>query len=261
MLKKWIRNLAAALLSLGLVNTAMADRLQDILTAGVIRIGVPLDVPPFGSQNANREAEGFDVDMANMVAKALGVKLELTQITGANRLPFLLTDKVDGGTLIFTNTREQCDKLAAELQAAGQACAIYRGEMDKVERRNNLKAFREGRIKFLISTDLASRGLDVEHVRRVINYHLPQETQNYIHRVGRTARAGRTGTVFNFVTERDEPLMKELDGVAPASNRPGTPKREAKPRENARASTSKGAPQKLLSKSGTRSKFSSRGRR
>ena len=95
MLKKWIRNLAAALLSLGLVNTAMADRLQDILTAGVVRIGVPLDVPPFGSQNANREAEGFDVDMANMVAKALGVKLELTQITGANRLPFLLTDKVD----------------------------------------------------------------------------------------------------------------------------------------------------------------------
>ena len=69
MLKKWIPNLAAALLCLGLVNTAKADRLQEILTAGVVRIGVPLDVPPFGSQNANREAEGFDVDMANMVAK------------------------------------------------------------------------------------------------------------------------------------------------------------------------------------------------
>ena len=71
--------------------TALADKLQDILSKGVVRIGVPLDVPPFGSQNVNRVAEGFDVDMADMVAKALGVKLELTQITGANRLPFLLT--------------------------------------------------------------------------------------------------------------------------------------------------------------------------
>src|SRR5712675_1842937 len=76
-------------------QTAKADRLEDILKKGVVRIAVPLDVPPFGSQNQNREAEGFDVELARMVAKALGVKLELQQVTGANRIPFLLTDKVD----------------------------------------------------------------------------------------------------------------------------------------------------------------------
>ena len=65
----------------------------------------------------------------------------------------------------------------------------------------------------LISTDLASRGLDVEHVGRVINYHLPQQMENYLHRVGRTARAGRTGLVVNFVTDRDAPLMSKLDAV------------------------------------------------
>ena len=75
MLKKWTRHIAVALLSLGFVSTAMADRFQEILTAGVIRIGVPVDVPPFGTQNANREAEGYDIDVANMVAKALGVSL------------------------------------------------------------------------------------------------------------------------------------------------------------------------------------------
>ena len=76
-------------------TAAQADRFEDIVKKGVVRIAVPLDVPPFGSQNQAREAEGFDVELAGMVAKALGVKLELQQVTGANRIPFLLTDKVD----------------------------------------------------------------------------------------------------------------------------------------------------------------------
>jgi len=127
----------------------------------------------------------------------------------------LLAKPVDGGTLIFTNTRAQCDKLADELKTHGQTCAIYRGEMDKAERRANLRAFRDGKVQLLISTDLASRGLDVEHVGRVINYHLPQQMENYLHRVGRTARAGRAGLVVNFVTERDAPLVRQLGSVEP----------------------------------------------
>jgi superfamily II DNA/RNA helicase len=134
------------------------------------------------------------------------------------RLPLLekvLSNKVEGGTLIFTNTREQCDRLAEELKKSSHRYAIYRGEMDKVERRANLRAFRDGKIELLISTDLASRGLDVEHVGRVINYHLPQQIENYIHRAGRTARAGRTGLVINFVTDRDQPLVKQLSSLDP----------------------------------------------
>ncbi|MGK5085508.1 DEAD/DEAH box helicase [Bdellovibrionota bacterium FG-1] len=131
-------------------------------------------------------------------------------------LETLLADAVTGGTLIFTNTREQCDKLAEELRKKGHTCVIYRGEMDKVERRANLKAFRDGKIGLLISTDLASRGLDVDHVGRVVNYHLPQQMENYLHRVGRTARAGRTGVVINFVTERDQPLVSQLGSVQAA---------------------------------------------
>lgn len=134
-------------------------------------------------------------------------------VTDGKRFPFLedlLTKKVEGGTLIFTNTRDQCDDLAERIQAKGRKCMVYRGEMDKVERRANLKAFRDGEIDLLISTDLASRGLDVEHVNRVINYHLPSDPENYLHRVGRTARAGRKGLVINLVTERDAPLMTKL---------------------------------------------------
>ncbi len=125
----------------------------------------------------------------------------------------LLKEKVKGGTILFVNTREQCDKLALLVKSMGHQCMVYRGEMDKNERRANLKAFREGKVGLLISTDLASRGLDLEHVGRIVNYHLPRQIENYIHRVGRTARAGRAGIVFNFVTERDEQLVKKLDKV------------------------------------------------
>jgi ATP-dependent RNA helicase RhlE len=151
-----------------------------------------------------------------------GLSTQNQHIPDGKRFPVLeklLTTPVSGGTMIFTNTRKQCDQLAADLRKAGHACVIYRGEMDKVERRANLKAFRDGTVGLLISTDLASRGLDVDHVGRVINYHLPQQMENYIHRVGRTARAGRKGLVINLVTERDQPLIAQLDSLKPNSPR------------------------------------------
>jgi ATP-dependent RNA helicase RhlE len=139
----------------------------------------------------------------------------LTVVDG-KRLPILenlLSKKVKGGTMIFTNTREQCDKLVAELDKMGHKSVTYRGQMEKVERRANLKTFRDGKIDLLVSTDLASRGLDLEHVGRVINYHMPQQVENYIHRVGRTARAGREGLVINFITERDAEIVQQMEHV------------------------------------------------
>ncbi|MDF1825620.1 MAG: DEAD/DEAH box helicase [Verrucomicrobiales bacterium] len=137
-------------------------------------------------------------------------------VPNGKRFPLLeevLAEPVEGGTLLFANTRGQCDKLAEELVENGYPCAIYRGDMDKKERRKNLSDFRDGRLEILISTDLAARGLDVENIGRVINYHLPKELKNYLHRAGRTARAGREGTVINFVTERDQNLIKRLDTI------------------------------------------------
>jgi ATP-dependent RNA helicase RhlE len=125
----------------------------------------------------------------------------------------ILAKKQPGGTLVFANTRDQCDALVAQLRAAGHACLVYRGEMDKVERKKNLRAFRDGKIDLLVATDLGSRGLDIEQVARVVNYHLPESMQNYLHRVGRTARAGRTGLVINLVTSRDRRLVSQLEGM------------------------------------------------
>jgi ATP-dependent RNA helicase RhlE len=160
------------------------------------------------------EAEVIRTSGSHRVTSTLTTK-NITVIDG-KRFPLLekiLAQPTEGGTLIFTNTREQCDNLAKLLEKQNIEVLIYRGEMDKNTRRKNLKSFRNEQKSIMISTDLASRGLDVKHISRVINYHLPKEMENYIHRVGRTARAGRTGLVINLVTERDGSLMSMLGGI------------------------------------------------
>jgi len=177
------------------------------------------------------------------------VEVSNRTVTDGERVPLLkkvLGEKVDGATLIFANTREQCDVLASAVRELGHTCAVYRGEMDKVERRANLAAFRNGETSLLIATDLASRGLDIEHVGRVINYHLPQQMELYIHRVGRTARAGRTGQVVNFVTERDKGLLTQLGDpkAVPVRKKPqpgGRSKRNERAKPGAAARNAKGA--------------------
>ncbi len=139
------------------------------------------------------------------------------KVVDGDRMPLLrtvLAEDPGARTLLFVNTREQSDKLVRALEEAGVPHAVYRGEMDKQERRQALAAFREGTVSLLIATDLASRGLDVEDVVRVVNYHLPHQVEAYLHRVGRTARAGKPGLVINFVTERDAPMMVKLEKLA-----------------------------------------------
>ena len=135
------------------------------------------------------------------------------RVFDGRRLEMLLTvldEDSTLGTLIFANTRQQCDTIAEHLEGVGIPHVRYMGEMDRAERRRNLRRFREEEVSILIATDLGGRGLDIEYVERVINAHLPTELDNYLHRAGRTARAGRKGLVVNLVTERDQPLFTKL---------------------------------------------------
>lgn len=104
---------------------AKADAFEDILKKGVVRIATPLDVPPFGSQNAQREPEGFDIELAGMVAKALGVKLEMQQVTGANRIPFLLTNKVDIVISVMGLTPERAKQIMFTAPYADTQLAVF----------------------------------------------------------------------------------------------------------------------------------------
>ena len=115
-------------LGLSLVGTAAAqgaDKFQDILSKGVVRIGVPVDAPPFGSVNQQRQPEGFDIELAEMVAKALGVKLEMPQVTGANRIPYLLTDKVDIIISVMGLTPERAKQIMFTAPYANTYLAVF----------------------------------------------------------------------------------------------------------------------------------------
>jgi polar amino acid transport system substrate-binding protein len=107
-------------------QAAAADgRFAKILADGVVRVGVPLDVPPFGSQTADRRAVGFDVELAEMAAKALNVRLEMQQITGANRIPFLLTDRVDVVISVMGLTPERARQIMFTAPYANTFLAVY----------------------------------------------------------------------------------------------------------------------------------------
>src|SRR4051794_40927190 len=114
-MKYLLRNAAMAVFALSVAllyrGEARADKLADILSSGVVRVVVFADVPPFGSQTANRELEGFDIDMAKLVAQALGVKLELVQAPAASRIPFLLTDKADMNIAAMSITAERAKQI------------------------------------------------------------------------------------------------------------------------------------------------------
>lgn len=138
---------------------------------------------------------------------------ENRKVADGNRADVLrqvLAQDRQAGTLLFANTRKQCEGIAQWLQDEGIEFVSYWGQMDRAQRRANLRRFRSGQVKVLLATDLGGRGLDIERVDRVINVHLPHDRANYIHRVGRTARAGRKGLVVNLVTDRDKALMAKI---------------------------------------------------
>jgi ATP-dependent RNA helicase RhlE len=102
--------------------------------------------------------------------------------------------------LVFTRTKFGADRLAKQLDRAGIEAAVMHGDRDMKQRTRALESFREGERRILVATDVAQRGLDVDGITHVINYDTPQDPDGYIHRVGRTARAGESGVAITFVT-------------------------------------------------------------
>jgi superfamily II DNA/RNA helicase len=115
-----------------------------------------------------------------------------------------------GLALIFTRTKRTAAKVADELAERGFAAAAIHGDLGQGAREQALRAFRSGKIDVLVATDVAARGLDVEGISHVINYQVPEDAMNYVHRIGRTARAGAQGTAVTFVDWDDVPRWKQI---------------------------------------------------
>jgi ATP-dependent RNA helicase DeaD len=115
-----------------------------------------------------------------------------------------------GLTLIFCNTKWKVDALVKRLKKAGYAVDGLHGGKTQSQRDRIMQSFRKGETPLLIATDVAARGLDVNNVEAVFNFDLPKDTEFYIHRIGRTGRAGKSGHAFSFVEEGDKPQLRDI---------------------------------------------------
>lgn len=114
-------------------------------------------------------------------------------------------------TLIFQRTKLGTARLTDQLQARGYAAEAIHGDMNQNQRESVIKRMKNGRVEIVVATDVAARGLDVEHITTVINYDMPSDTDSYVHRIGRTGRAGREGKTVLFVTPRQKRMMRDIE--------------------------------------------------
>jgi ATP-dependent RNA helicase RhlE len=113
--------------------------------------------------------------------------------------------------LVFTRTKHGADKVVKKLESAGiVACAIH-GNKSQNARTSALQGFKNGRVRVLVATDLAARGLDVDGITHVVNYDLPEDPETYIHRIGRTARAGADGDAVSFCSARERDALRDIE--------------------------------------------------
>jgi len=115
------------------------------------------------------------------------------------------------GVIIFTRTKVESAELAQKLEARGYAVAPLNGDLDQRQRERTVARLKNGELDIIVATDIAARGLDVDRISHVINYDIPTDTEAYIHRIGRTGRAGRKGEAILFVAPRERHMLKMIE--------------------------------------------------
>lgn len=114
-------------------------------------------------------------------------------------------------SIVFVKTRDRLAELRAQLESAQIPCAWIQGEMPQERRNNAIRRFRDGEINILLATDVAARGIDLPDVSHVINYDMPRSADVYVHRIGRTARAGKKGNALSLVEMHDHPMLSRVE--------------------------------------------------
>jgi ATP-dependent RNA helicase RhlE len=162
----------------------------------LLRRPVKVEVTPSGTPAARAVQRMYEVDADEKYPLLLSL---------------LARDQLSA--LVFTRTRERAEKVLEALKRAGHKASLIHSDRTQGQRRQALEGFRRGQYRCLVATDIASRGLDVEDVGHVINFDLPHAPEDYVHRIGRTARAGASGRASTFVTERDEETVRAIERI------------------------------------------------
>jgi ATP-dependent RNA helicase RhlE len=156
------------------------------------------------------------INIERVAAPAKGVTQTLypvAQKLKADLLIELLRRNEIGNVIVFTRTKHRANRLAEKVERAGIAAARIHGNRSQAQRTEALAGFKSGRYRVLVATDIVARGIDVEALDHVVNFDVPNTPDDYIHRVGRTARAEATGDAFTLVAPDEESLVREIERV------------------------------------------------
>ena len=155
-----------------------------------------------------------EVKITKGVTPAETIRQRFWQVNGLSKLDALnriIEAEPFDAMLIFVNTKIATEDLVEELYAKGHDCAPLNGDMPQALRERTMERLRKGQLNILVATDVAARGLDVTRVSHVINYDIPNDCESYIHRIGRTGRAGRNGEAILFVGPREKHLLRSIE--------------------------------------------------
>lgn len=144
------------------------------------------------------------------------IEQSLCYVSNANK-PFLLakilSESEFNSALVFTRTKRTADHVVEKLADSGIESRALHGDKSQGNRQTTINQFKDGTTKVLVATDIAARGIDIDHITHVINYNLPEDPNSYVHRIGRTARAGRAGVAISFCDGSEFPLLKSIEDL------------------------------------------------
>jgi ATP-dependent RNA helicase RhlE len=164
-----------------------------------------------------REPQHVDVVNGDPVAPTIVHRIHPVDLDRKRALlVHVLTQAPAGQALVFCRTKRGADRVGDHLQGSGLKTAVIHGAKGQGARTRSLADFKAGRVGVLVATDLAARGLDIAQLPLVVNYDLPLVAEDYIHRVGRTGRAGLAGRALSFVTASERPLLRGIQQLLPA---------------------------------------------
>jgi ATP-dependent RNA helicase DeaD len=155
-----------------------------------------------------------EVTIKSKTSTATNIRQRYWLVSGMHKLDALtriLEAEIFDGMLVFTRTKQSTVELAEKLEARGFAAAPLNGDIPQQQRERTVARLKSGQIDILVATDVAARGLDVERIGHVVNYDVPYDTESYVHRIGRTGRAGRKGEAILFIAPRERNMLRAIE--------------------------------------------------
>jgi ATP-dependent RNA helicase DeaD len=156
----------------------------------------------------------IEVTIKSKTSTATNIRQRYWMVSGMHKLDALtriLEAEDFDGMLVFTRTKQSTVELAEKLEARGFAAAPLNGDIPQPQRERTVARLKAGQIDILVATDVAARGLDVERIGHVVNYDVPYDTESYVHRIGRTGRAGRKGEAILFIAPRERNMLRAIE--------------------------------------------------